>query len=176
MAAFLDPGNTGATTLQGMDGGGGGDDGGGDDGGGDDGGGDGNSGDLFECASTTPFNCVDDSTTLCLDRGRYAVRAGWNDGSEVQLAKVARLNGQDIKTDNQGLMYFFDANNWELMVKVLDGCHINDHKWLFGSANTNIEYTLWVADSQTGEVLCYDNPVGMAAMTVADTQAFATCP
>ena len=165
-ASILDPGNTQATTLQGIDasdvGGGGGGGGGG----------------TGSCADTTPFACVEDSNTFCLVDGRFQVDVDYKDfvGGEGS-AIVARLNGStDIQSSDSGLFYFFDPDNWELLVKVLDACAINNHFWVFSAATTNVEYTLRVTDTETGSVQCYENPLGTAAPAITDTEAFATCP
>ena len=72
-------------------------------------------------------------------------------------------------------MWVFSANNWEMLIKVLDGCAINDHYWVFAAATTTVEYTLTVTDTITDVVAEYFNPLGVAAAAVTDTDAFATC-
>ncbi|MEE8522333.1 MAG: hypothetical protein V3T72_00245, partial [Thermoanaerobaculia bacterium] len=79
-------------------------------------------------------------------------------------------------SQDSGLFWFFDPDNWEMMIKVLDGCGFNDHFWVFASATTNVEYTLRVTDTQTGVMKEYFNPLGNAAPAITDTGAFATCP
>ena len=79
-------------------------------------------------------------------------------------------------SDDSGLFYFFNPDNWELLVKVLDGCGVNGHWWVFFAATTNVEFELRVTDTSTGEVVPYANPLGHRADAVTDTAAFATCP
>ena len=79
-------------------------------------------------------------------------------------------------TADSGLFWFFSDNNWEMLVKVLDGCAINGHYWVFSAATTNVGYTLRVIDTDNGAVQEYVNPLGVAADAVTDTGAFATCP
>jgi hypothetical protein len=43
-------------------------------------------------------------------------------------------------------------------------------------AATDVEYTLTVVDTQTGQVQVYFNPQGNPSPLVTDTSAFATCP
>jgi len=61
-------------------------------------------------------------------------------------------------SDNTAIFYYFDTGNWELLLKVLDGCAINDHFWVFGGAATNVKYQIKVTDLVTDEVWIYDNP------------------
>jgi hypothetical protein len=55
---------------------------------------------------------------------------------------------------DSGLFYFFNENNWEMLVKVVDGCAFNNHYWVFAAATTNIEYVLTVTDEETGAEDC----------------------
>ena len=76
---------------------------------------------------------------------------------------------------DSGLFWFFDAGNWEMLVKVLDGCAFNNHFWVFSAATTNVGYTLRVIDTETGAVAEYSNPLGTSAAALTDTNAFASC-
>ena len=73
-------------------------------------------------------------------------------------------------------VWFFAADNWEMLIKVLDGCGLNQNYWVFAAATTNVEYTLTVTDTMTGQEVSYFNPLGQAASAITDTAAFATCP
>lgn len=118
------------------------------------------------------FDCVPDETTLCLNQGRFQVRLTWrNQQGTLRQARVAGAGA-----DDSGLFYFLDPDNWEMLIKVLDGCSFNGHYWVFFAAVTNVEYTLTVVDSQTGEQQVYENPAGTPSPAVTDTRAFATCP
>ena len=66
--------------------------------------------------------------------------------------------------------------NWEMLVKVLDGCDVNDRWWVFYATTTDVGFTLRVRDTATGEVRDYPNPLGHRADAVTDTSAFDTCP
>jgi hypothetical protein len=57
------------------------------------------------------------------------------------------------------------------VVKVLDGRAVNGRFWVFYGALTDIEYTILVRDTATGEVRMYENPAGQLASR-ADTSAF----
>ncbi len=41
-------------------------------------------------------------------------------------------------TNESGLFWFFDDDNWEMLVKVLDGCGTNGHFWVFLAAATDV--------------------------------------
>ena len=77
---------------------------------------------------------------------------------------------------DSGLLWFFAADNWEMLVKVLDGCAFNGHYWVFSAATTNVGYTLTVTDTERGRLRRYPNSLGNAAPALTDVGAFATCP
>ena len=77
--------------------------------------------------------------------------------------------------DGSGLFWFFAPDNWELMVKVLDGCAANGSHWVFSAATTNVAYRLTVTDTQAEVTWSHDNPLGRTAPAVTDTTAL-PCP
>lgn len=112
-----------------------------------------------------------DPRVLCLHDGRYELEARWSspEGREGPGMWVPET-GSD-----SGLFYFFEADNWEVLLKTLDGCALNDRWWFFSSATTNVEYTLTVRDRETGKVRSYNNPAGQNARAVTDVYAFDGC-
>lgn len=114
-----------------------------------------------------------DLNTLCLHDGRFKVELDWKDFDGVSGEAVAMASGFDT-----GLLHFFDADNWEMLVRVLDACDVrgSDHFWVFYASTTNVEYTLTVTDTLTDQVRVYDNPLGVQSPAITDTSAFATCP
>jgi hypothetical protein len=116
--------------------------------------------------------CLPDGVTHCLQDGRFAVRAEWElpDGSEGQAAAV-------LPSADSGEFYFFNANNTEILVKVLDGCNNSTNSfWVFAAGLTNLGVTLTVTDTTTDLVREYENLVGTNFQPILDTAAFATCP
>ena len=116
--------------------------------------------------------CTPDSVGLCLAQERYRVDVIWRsfDGTFGSSRVVPRVSSVD-----SGLLWFFEADNWEMLIKVLDGCAINDHFWVFAAATTNVEYTMTVTDTATGRVRRYFNPLGRTSPAITDTTAFDTC-
>ena len=119
-----------------------------------------------------PFDCVADSNTMCLTNGRFQVTMDWRDFKDATGPGVVVPAGDD----HWGVFWFFTEMNGEVLVKVLDGCDFNNRYWVFAAAATNVEYTLTVTDSTTGDSRTYGNELGAAAPAVVDTTAFATCP
>ncbi len=116
--------------------------------------------------------CIADTATLCLNQGRFEVRLDWTDFDGIP----GEGNVVPTDADDSGLLWFFSAENWEMLVKVLDGCGINERYWVFAAATTNVETTLHVTDTLTGFAKQYFNPLGTSADAITDADAFATCP
>jgi plastocyanin len=117
--------------------------------------------------------CAEDAGTLCLGaRGRFRVRVGWRAPDDRQGEGLVL----DIGQRDSGLFYFFERSNAEMLVKVLDGCGVNDSFWVYFAATTDLAFELEVVDTEADLVRRYSNPQGKPADTVADTGAFASCP
>jgi hypothetical protein len=123
-------------------------------------------------AGSSQDACPGDSETLCLHGGRFLLTVEWTtpDGSGSGTGQVVPFG-----TSDSGLFWFFDGQNWELLVKVLDGCPVNARFWVFSAATTNVGYTLRVHDRATGVERVYVNPPGVLAKAVTDTNAFTGC-
>jgi len=120
----------------------------------------------------TAGGCLPTDQRLCLRAGRFAVEATWMDpAGHTGPARVS-----SARTGDSGLFYFFRQSNWELQVKVLDGCPINGHYWVFAAGTTDVAFRLRVTDLGTGSEASYENPPGTLAGTLADVEAFPTCP
>jgi hypothetical protein len=116
-------------------------------------------------------SCVENATTLCLNNGRFQVRATFNAPTgQSGNAQVVKLTG------DTGYLWFFNPSNVEVVVKVLNGCGVNNRYWVFAGGLTNVRTVITVTDTQTGATKTYINPQGTAFQPIQDTNAFATCP
>ena len=70
------------------------------------------------------------------------------------------------------LFTFFAADNIELLVKVIDGCNLNQSHWALGAAATDVGYVLTVIDTATGETYQYSNRTGNRSEAIIDVEAF----
>lgn len=147
---WLDPLNLGVTTLEGRD------------------------------PGTTPpppppppptGDCTPDETTLCLHDGRFQVEVSRTGSAGPGPGTVVQTD-----SDDSGLFWFFGPENWEMLLKVLDGCSINDHFWVFAASATDVEWTITVTDTATHASKQYHHPAGSPSPAITDTAAFATCP
>jgi hypothetical protein len=118
-------------------------------------------------------SCTPSPTATCLTDDRFKVRTKWR----TQFGTRNAGNVVPFGSDDSGMFYFFNPNNWEMLLKVLNACDLNPPRfWVFSAATTNVEFTLTVTDTETQQVKTYFNPLGNPAQPIQDTSAFATCP
>ncbi|HEX7181223.1 MAG TPA: hypothetical protein VF756_05230 [Thermoanaerobaculia bacterium] len=114
--------------------------------------------------------CVSGGEDLCLNGGRFRVRAAW------ETPRGERGTGRAVQlTADSGYFWFFEADNVEAIVKVLDACARSQHYWVFSTGLTNVGVRLTVEDLRTGAVKEYVNPASTPYAPRLDTSAFRTC-
>lgn len=123
--------------------------------------------------------CAPSATAHCLAADRFKVRTHWRTPFGTRGAAQV-VQGQGASTDDSGLFYFFDEDNFEVLLKVLDACTLPPPRfWVFSAATTNVEYTITVVDTEAQPeqvAQSYFKPQGPPAPAITDTDAFATCP
>jgi len=107
---------------------------------------------------------------ICLQNTRFIVAVDQITNSATGLGTPVRTGSTDT-----GMFWFYNDRNWEVMVKVLNGCSINGRWWVFIGGLTNQGYRVRVADTTTLQVNPYTNALGVRAPAVADVTAF-PCP
>lgn len=127
---------------------------------------------LLDARRVSPGGCVPSETRLCLQGGRFEVEVAWTNFEGA--GGPGRVG--DARTRDSGLFTFFDEDNWELQVKVLDACALNGHFWVFAAGTTNVGWTLTVRDRVTSDVWTAENPLGRTSPAVTDVRAFMGCP
>lgn len=128
-----------------------------------------------------PVHCIPSDTVLCLDGQpgdhRFQVTATF------QTREGGGLSGsgqafplRDRGDSHGGLFWFFDPDNPELLVKVLDGCFVNDRFWVFVTGGTNVGFSVTVSDTfLANRTKTYTHADLTAALPVEDTAALASC-
>ena len=99
-----------------------------------------------DAAGTRDYGCSGGAGE-CLNNWRFSVSATPPYGSiPWGPARFVQVHGLG---NAAALLYFFEPDNPEMLVKVVDGCAINGHWWVFGSAATDLPYQLSVRDWAT---------------------------
>jgi hypothetical protein len=104
---------------------------------------------------------------LCLQGGRFRVSASFtdHDGNSGVASPVAM-------TAETGTFWFFGPSNRELMVKVLDGCGVNDNFWVYAAGLTDVGVVLTVTDTTFDLTRQYTRAAGGAFAPLGDTGHF----
>lgn len=95
----------------------------------------------------------EESPELRLQEGRFRLMVSWEppEGGAPRHAIAQPLG------DQAGTFWFFDEDNVEVTVKLLDGRAVNDRFWLFVASMTDVAFRLLVMD--VGDGTCLDLPV-----------------
>lgn len=89
---------------------------------------------------------------------------------ETAGGTVGEARAGIYKSSESGLLWFFDSDNAEALIKVLDGCDENGHRWVFMAAATDVAFNLYVTDGMS-QTWSYHNKLGEAATTQTDNMA-----
>ncbi len=129
-------------------------------------------------STTSGSPCVANAKTLCLDDTSGDKR--FKATVLYQTSQNGGLSGQgnaiqtsSLGVSRGGLFWFFGADNPEMLIKVLNGCGVNNRYWVFYSAGTNVGMTISVTDTKTGATKTYTNADLTPAASLQDTNAFA---
>ena len=114
-------------------------------------------------------SCDADDATLCFQAGRFHATVVW------RAANGSSGDGHASPlSDQSGVFWFFEEENSEMLVKLLDACGIPGLEgfWFFVAATTDLDFTLKVTDTVTGVSKEYSNLLGQTAEPVQDTLTF----
>ena len=129
------------------------------------------SGQLYALDRPIPTVCVPAANRACLRDGRFEVEVSVRDYSRVyHSGQIVTASADSV------LFWFFASDNWEQLVKVIDGCGETSRYWVYGAAATDVEAVVRVTDTLRGVVREYNNSLSHQAPALTDSAAFATCP
>jgi hypothetical protein len=114
--------------------------------------------------------CTEGVSTLCLNNGRFQINVSW--------ATALGTSGQGHAvplTSDTGYFWFFNEENVEIVIKVLEACSPFSNYWVFAGGLTNVEATILVTDTETGEAHAYVNPLGTMFQPIQDAGHFFVC-
>jgi hypothetical protein len=121
--------------------------------------------------------CIPAGTTLCVSDvqgdNRFQIIATYKTAQSGGLSGSANtVDLTNIGVTTGGILWFFAKSNPEMLVKVLNGCAVNNFYWVFYSADTNVGFTVTATDTVSGHTRTYTNPDVTAASPIQDTGAF----
>lgn len=138
---------------------------------------------LFASAAAAQPACNATLTSACLSGDRFQVEMSFDTSGASFVAPDAGtpsgsaqvVNQSGFPSDSTAAFSFYDAGQVDAFVKVLNGCPITNHYWVFSAGATDAATTITVTDTATGDVVQYANPAGQAFVPITDTNAFQTC-
>lgn len=125
----------------------------------------------LETVAESAFTVVPGSHALSLRQGRFRVWAQWS-----TFAFGSHAAPGVPLTEESGYFVFFSPDNVELVAKVLDGCSVNHHYWVFLTGLTDLDVSVYVEDTATGSLRTYGSSGRQPFRPLLDTAGFATCP
>ena len=111
-------------------------------------------------------DCVPQTTPLVFDGG-FNVQLCY----ETPRGEIGEGKGGIWASGESGLLWFFHSGNAEVLVKVLNGCRHNGHRWVFVAPVTDVAFNLHVTDG-VSEPWTHRNRQGQVATPARDTFAF----
>lgn len=116
-----------------------------------------------------PGGCVTSGPNLCVQANRFSIHVNWT--NRYVQPPVSGVGTAIAITSDTGYFWFFNSSNVELIIKVLDGRAVNGKFWVFYGALSDVEYTVFVTDTQTAATHNYFSANGNLK-SVADINAF----
>jgi streptogramin lyase len=112
-----------------------------------------------------------DAPSICLGGERFCVSLVWHTATgESGVGHPVSLSR------NSAYFWFFDPDDAEVVVKVVDGCAVNGHEWVFAGGLTNVDVVLTVTDKPNGLARSYFSRQGTPFAPIQDTGTFSSCP
>lgn len=111
--------------------------------------------------------CVPSDTQKCFQSNQFGVSVDWTSPSASGSAQVLPLSVPDT-----GLFRFDDPGAAEVLVKVLDGCSLNNFYWVFAAQVSDHGQLLRITETGSGIVKTYSNTLGELPAPLIDTEAF----
>ncbi|MCY3926756.1 MAG: hypothetical protein OXG81_00615 [Acidobacteria bacterium] len=106
-------------------------------------------------------------TTPLVFEGGYEVRMCY----ETPAGEIGEAKSGIWASSESGLLWFFSRGNAEVLIKVLDGCRFNGHRWVFVAPVTDVAFNLYVTGGGD-RTWSHHNRQGETASARSDTFAF----
>ena len=99
---------------------------------------------LADTAGTCKPDAAPPNATIgCLDNGRFQIEATFIDTSQPGQP-VTKVGHVEPFVGSGVYIWYFNADNPEVVVKVLDACNLNQTYWIFAAGLTNVDNTITV--------------------------------
>jgi len=120
-----------------------------------------------------PTACVRDDRTACLFDGRFKVFGSMRNAQDQEfVAQVMQFSTERAETNQAVFFDSFTPGNFEVGVKMVNGCAGFGFYWIFYGGLTSADTDILAVHVPTGRVDIWRNPPGMLPTTEGRTQAF----
>jgi len=102
---------------------------------------------------TVAGSCIPSPQRLCLGEGRFAVTTSWRN----QFNGLSGTGAAKKLSELTGAFSFDDPSNLEILIKTLD---FDGRVLVIYGSLSNLEYSIEVTDTTTGQKRTYENPAG----------------
>lgn len=114
--------------------------------------------------------CQPGASRLTLHSGRFEVCASYRtragaEGVGVPIALTAESGG----------FWFFSPDNLEVVLKLLDGCGTNGNYWVYSAGLTDLEVTIGLIDTWSGQTWIFDNDQATPFPPVGEITSLPVC-
>ena len=123
-------------------------------------------------------DCVPSATQITFEHGfTVSMCVEYRDPDTGEIVTEDAQN-YGLESSESGILYFFDRDNAEVLVKVLNTCAISDYYWVYVAPVTDLAFNLHVENLNVGEAApgrrwTHQNPKGgTTATTRSDNRAF----
>ncbi|MCY3965197.1 MAG: fibronectin type III domain-containing protein [Acidobacteria bacterium] len=104
-------------------------------------------------------DCVPSEPLITFDHGYTVSMCVEYRNGEGELVKEDAKN-YNLESRESGILYFFDRDNAEVLVKVLDTCRISDYIWVYVAPVTTLAFNLRIDEVGTDRFWEHRNPRG----------------
>ncbi len=111
-------------------------------------------------------DCRPETASLVFDGGFKVAVCYETAGGEIGEGKAGIWASGEA-----GLLWFFNRDNAEVLVKVLNGCHLTGHRWVYVAPVTDLAFNLYV-QGPDGSNWSHRNRLGETAASRSDNFAF----
>jgi len=121
--------------------------------------------------------CEPSDTVLCLNNDRFRVQVSFTTTTGGLTGQTVMSPGSSVPLGPvEGGFWFLDEDRLEMIVKIVNGCGLNNRYWVFFTGLTDVDTTisLTITDTATDAPSTYD--MSIPSPPVIDTEAFDTCP
>jgi hypothetical protein len=129
-------------------------------------------GTVFFLNAPVTISCGSSNATFLCLFGHFSVGTVFRQGPPGSAETRAQVGPSN---NGSGIFWFFSPDNWEVTVKMVNGCGLNSHNWTFITSDTSLFFRTEVTDVKAGVTKVYFNYPTLTPFSILDTSSM-PCP